>query len=330
MYVFRCPKCLRALPGFRPDKCDCGHGLPVIDGVYQFTDDAPIAIGDHELRWLGYEKVGENYESAYALAYKQGHFGIFGSAARLLAGMLDRDAVVLDLGAGLGQAAIPLAMENIATIAIDISQRMIGIAAKRAKEHDVTPEKFICVRMNAYQLFLDDNSIDAVLAIDVLHQLDHPELAIKEIKRVLKKDGFLARYGNKNIDDFTAEQTKENAAFNEALKDITAYYNDLVSGYSEPPFSSWEKVENCLKEEFEEPETYESDEIITVIWNLELGLHKTKTRASGSKQLIPDAVHDEAWRKTEEYAVNKYGADYKAMQRTYKMKGIVNVYRPRY
>ena len=90
MYVFRCPKCLRALPGFRPDKCDCGHGLPVIDGVYQFTDDAPIAIGDHELRWLGYEKVGENYESAYALAYKQGHFGIFGSAARLLAGMLDR------------------------------------------------------------------------------------------------------------------------------------------------------------------------------------------------------------------------------------------------
>lgn len=81
MRLFKCPKCGGIIHGFQPEKCACGYRLPVIDEVYQFTDDEPISIDDNNLRWLGYEKVGENYEPIYALSYKNGYFGIFGPCA---------------------------------------------------------------------------------------------------------------------------------------------------------------------------------------------------------------------------------------------------------
>ena len=50
-------------------------------------------------------------------------------------------------------------------------------------------------------------------------------------------------------------------------------------------------------------------------WKLKLGLHKIKTRASGSRQLIPDKIHNDAWARTEIYAKNKYGDSYEDMTR---------------
>jgi len=47
---------------------------------------------------------------------------------------------------------------------------------------------------------------------------------------------------------------------------------------------------------------------------LGFSLYRTKTLASGSKQLIPDKVHNEAWHKTEEYAARKYGSSYNDMK----------------
>ena len=51
----------------------------------------------------------------------------------MLAEKFGKDIVVLDLGAGLGTASIPLAKNGIETIAIDISNVMLSTAAKRAK-----------------------------------------------------------------------------------------------------------------------------------------------------------------------------------------------------
>jgi ubiquinone/menaquinone biosynthesis C-methylase UbiE len=44
---------------------------------------------------------------------------------------------------------------------------------------------------SVYELPLDDDSCDCVLFIEVIEHLDNPEKAIKEIHRVLKKDGEL-------------------------------------------------------------------------------------------------------------------------------------------
>lgn len=181
--LFKCPKCNININDFKPEKCICGHHIPVVDGVYQFTNDLPISIKENDLKWLGYENVGENYDPAYALSHNDDNFGIFGACARKLAEILGKDKVVLDLGAGLGQASLPLSLEN--TIAVDISQKMMSITAKRALEHNVSNNKLVCTRMNAYNLYLCDNSIDAIIAIDLLHQVNRPELVMKEMKRVL-------------------------------------------------------------------------------------------------------------------------------------------------
>ena len=44
---------------------------------------------------------------------------------------------------------------------------------------------------SAYELPLESASVDCVLFIEVIEHLKHPELAIREIHRILKKDGRL-------------------------------------------------------------------------------------------------------------------------------------------
>lgn len=49
----------------------------------------------------------------------------------------------------------------------------------------VRPETYIDVmEYDGYHIPLADNEVDAVLIIDVLHHVDHPELLMKEIARV--------------------------------------------------------------------------------------------------------------------------------------------------
>ena len=154
MKIFKCIKCGNILDGFIPAKCECGFIVPVIDGVYQFTDDNPISFDGDDLKWLGYEFVGEDYEPAVALGsdnlsanvsvgYNVGNSMFIGNCSRKLKEHLGDNCVVLDLGAGLGQASIPLALAGADTIAADISQKMISVAQKRARENNVG-DNLIC------------------------------------------------------------------------------------------------------------------------------------------------------------------------------------------
>jgi SAM-dependent methyltransferase len=157
-------------------------------------------------------------------------------------------------------------------------------------------------------LELADHSVDAVYSQDMLHQVDKPELIMEEIKRVLKPDGYFMQYSGKSL--YTPEQEAANQKYNEAQKDIQSFYDTLISesGYGIVPFQDWDKARDCVTDNFIE-------HIGIMEWTLKLGLHKTKTRASGSKQLIPDDIHNNAWAKTDEYAKSKYGENYEELKR---------------
>ncbi|MCL2773686.1 MAG: methyltransferase domain-containing protein [Oscillospiraceae bacterium] len=341
MNIFKCPKCGKNLDCFIPAKCNCGFNVPCIDGVYQFTNDSPIFTDGDGLKWLGYENVGENYEPAIALGsdnlnenisvgYNVGNSMFIGNCSRKLKEYLGDNCVVIDLGAGLGQASIPLALAGANTIAADISQKMLSVNYRRAKENHVG-DNLICARMNAYKLEIADNSIDAVIVIDMLHQVNRPELVVEEIKRILKSSGVYVTYNCYPVDN-TDEQKQKNTEFNEIQKDIANYYYSAfdVDPYKDlPKVNNWEKANTCISDSgyFEDYFRADSDVINEWQTDMRFALHKLKTRADGGSQLIPDEIHKKAWNKTEEYALKKYGEDYNNIKRHDKKMGFLDIYK---
>jgi ubiquinone/menaquinone biosynthesis C-methylase UbiE len=328
--VFICPKCRAALKGFAPEMCECGYVVPQVDAVLQFCDDPPISLKHNGRRYLGYEHVGENYDGPKSSdPGDNGDYGIYDGCSAYLVHLLGRGSVVLDLGAGLGPASITLARAGANTVGADISQKMLSVAAKRASKEQLDGN-LLFARMNAYNLPISDDSVDAVVAIDVLHQLDNPEVAIKEILRVLKPAGVFVEFSSRGL-PLTPEQSEINRRCREALSDIRNYYSETLAacGYDGPPFSSWEKVAYCIAEYFMPPEVVQTQ--YDGVWTgaMAKGVHKLRTRASGSAQLIPDDIHDVAWNKTHAYAVSKYGANYAELPGYSRYSGLVKVYRIR-
>jgi hypothetical protein len=58
-----------------------------------------------------------------------------------------------------------------------------------------------------------------------------------------------------------------------------------------------------------------------------MGLHKTRTRAAGAKQLIPEGMHETVWAKTDAYAKEKYGEDYLNIKRYVNNRSGILVYK---
>lgn len=328
MRIFTCPTCGKVLEGFPPNHCDCGVVLPVINGVYQFTDDAPFGTDTNGLMWHGYEHVGENYEPGYFHNKEADTIG----RSDNLASFLGDGKVVLDIGAGLGASSISFALAGLKVISADISQVMLEAAVKRAKFHDVPINQIMFTRMNGYKPALSDSSVDAVLEVDMLHQVNRPELVMAEILRVLKPGGYLLQYGAwTTVPPYTDEQQAANAKYDDAQKDIQDYYNKSLTdaGFTGALFSSWEQAAECKKQNFTLHTTLMDTgcyDVKNLVWTLDMGLHKTKTRAAGAKQLIPDEMHNAVWAKTDAYARKKYGEDYGSIKRYYSNRSGILVY----
>ncbi len=92
---------------------------------------------------------------------------------------------ILDVGCGTGALMIELShFGNIS--GIDIAQTAIDFCKTRGIS-DVKVG-------NALDIPYSDNSFDVVLALDVLEHIKEDELAIKELKRVLKPNGILITF----------------------------------------------------------------------------------------------------------------------------------------
>jgi ArsR family transcriptional regulator len=102
-----------------------------------------------------------------------------------LAGLLDPDWVVADLGTGTGTLAAGLAPLVRTLIAIDASSAMLSAARHRLR--GVGNVEIRQARLES--LPLDDQSVDLVFAVLVLHYLAEPERAVAEAGRVLRAGG---------------------------------------------------------------------------------------------------------------------------------------------
>ena len=93
---------------------------------------------------------------------------------------------VLELACGTGQLSFPLAPRVHSWQASDFSPAMIEQARKKP-----APSTLSFSVENATALPYPDHCFDAVVIANALHVMPQPELAMKEIRRVLKPDGLL-------------------------------------------------------------------------------------------------------------------------------------------
>ncbi|HET8853920.1 MAG TPA: methyltransferase domain-containing protein [Ktedonobacteraceae bacterium] len=100
---------------------------------------------------------------------------------------------VLDIAAGTGDQSLfaaRLVGPGGSILATDSSAEMLGIAARVVQQEGLTN---ITTRvMDAEQLDLEDNALDAVICRLALMLIPHHQQALREIRRVLKPGGKLA------------------------------------------------------------------------------------------------------------------------------------------
>lgn len=99
---------------------------------------------------------------------------------------------VLDIGCGTGNLIIMLAKQGKAVYGIDNSQNMLLLAKRKIKSLNI---KANLGCQDATNLNFKNNSFDAVSCINVLFNLENPELAIQEVYRVLSKKGIFVVSG---------------------------------------------------------------------------------------------------------------------------------------
>lgn len=93
---------------------------------------------------------------------------------------------LLDVGTGLGEAAVYFALQGARVTATDLSPGMVAAAARLAAHHGVTIDTAVGP---AEALPFPDASFDLVYAANVLHHVQERERFLAELRRVLVPGG---------------------------------------------------------------------------------------------------------------------------------------------
>ena len=111
---------------------------------------------------------------------------------------------VLDFGCSSGHYSIPAAQvvgEKGGVYAIDKESKELRQLREKAKEKGLTNIE-THITEGELKVDLPDQSVNVILAYDVLHYLDLREELFAEFYRVLKKEGFLSVYPKHHKDDY--------------------------------------------------------------------------------------------------------------------------------
>ena len=129
-----------------------------------------------------------------------------------------KDGMTLcDIGAGTGLFSIQASKISKNSIyALDVSQDMIDYLNMQKEE--LSLESLIPIKVGGDELPLDENSVDLVLMVTVLHEVNNMELSLKEIKRIMKDSGKA----------YIVEFYKKETSFGPPV-DIRIDNNDLIN-----------------------------------------------------------------------------------------------------
>lgn len=101
--------------------------------------------------------------------------------------LVPHGAKVLDCAAGTGELSLAAARKAERVVCTDCSGEMLKVARKKAKKRRFVNIEF--ERANIFHLDYADGTFDIVIAGNVLHLLENPGNAVRELARVTKSGG---------------------------------------------------------------------------------------------------------------------------------------------
>lgn len=155
----------------------------------QVISSAAAAQDERRLKHVlaGRRSRSEAFFSSAAGQWDRLREDLFGASSHLraLAGLLDSDLVVGDLGCGTGQVSHWLAPFAARILAVDDSREMLEAARENLSIH-----RNVDVRQGVLErLPIADDELDLALMMLVLHHLPEPKGALLEAARTIRKGG---------------------------------------------------------------------------------------------------------------------------------------------
>jgi ubiquinone/menaquinone biosynthesis C-methylase UbiE len=137
---------------------------------------------------------------------------------------------VLELGCGNGFYSQYLAKAASSIIATDISKDMVAVARKKLADH-----KNIKVEISdAYKTEYEDCSFDTIFMANLIHVVEHPDIVLRESKRILKPQGrlIISTFTTYGMDDKEIEEMFKRylQAFGQPPKGGKSYTLDSMPG----------------------------------------------------------------------------------------------------
>ncbi|MBW1709117.1 MAG: class I SAM-dependent methyltransferase [Deltaproteobacteria bacterium] len=118
---------------------------------------------------------------------------IFYPFEKRIAGLgLKEGFTVVDYGCGPGRyidKVSRLVGETGKVYAVDIHELAISSVKKKIEKYDLKNVEPVLV--DGYSCDIEDNAADVIYALDMFHMIKEPVLFLKELRRIVKKDGFL-------------------------------------------------------------------------------------------------------------------------------------------
>jgi SAM-dependent methyltransferase len=127
--------------------------------------------------------------SATSYATSAVHVGGPDLTAMVAAANLQGGERVLDVGCGAGHTALAFAQHAAEIVAVDLTLAMLTAARRLANERGLTNIRF--ERGDVEKLPFPDTSFDIVTSRYSAHHYPHPEVALREMTRMLKPDGMI-------------------------------------------------------------------------------------------------------------------------------------------
>ncbi len=157
---------------------------PQYNGVYYCLDKEAAKDEIKRVEMDTYSQRADDFDEQKMLnlseAHKQALAPLFN---------LPKNSVILEVGGGDGRFAFYLMRHGLAVIESDIALGSVAKTKQVAEKNNIQNGFFAVI--DAEDLPFKNQTLDAIYMVASLHHLPHPQKAIAEFTRVLKKDGQL-------------------------------------------------------------------------------------------------------------------------------------------